>query len=470
MMTPASLHTTVLATFPCLHGIDTYLVGGAVRDWLLTGCLSNDIDLVVTDGNAKELAERCTQALNGRLIELDAEWGIYRVVVFDDEGNGTTQLDIANALDDCIQTDLARRDLSMNAMAIHLPTGELLDPFNGQVDIETPLVRSLSEQNMADDPLRLLRVFRFAAQLQAPIDSETLAQVQKLAHRITEPAAERIQYELLRTFREPNAFPVIQAMADSGLLEALLPELTPCRQVPPNSHHHLPLWEHTLELVRQCDLIWPSLPKATQECLLTPVAGYTNGLALVRLGCLLHDIGKPDTWSIEPLDNGQEKHRFLGHEKVGEDLSDLLLKRLCISNEMSQVVKKLVRWHLYPCQFGPLSSKKSVMRFFRRMGEQTPHVTVLALADRLATNGPAITEETMTTSVANHLWLLERYEQEKAVLTEPPLLTGKDLMKHLGMTPGPAMGTLLAKVKEAQELRQIDNHEAALAFAAKHIR
>ena len=310
-----------------------------------------------------------------------------------------------------------------------------------------------------DDPLRLLRVFRFMAcwgEQNPTLEPATLGCVQANTALLNTVAMERCHYEFLKMLSYPQAFPALQAMADCGLLEQLIPELTACRKVPPNSHHHLPLWEHTLELVRQTELLYTVVDEQTKAILNAPVANMTNGWGVVKLGCLLHDIGKPATWEIIPIAGQAEgKHTFLGHEKVGEDMTDALLKRWKLSGELTALIKKLVRWHLYPCQFGQHSSRKSVLRFFRKLENHTPHVTVLALADRLSTCGPAISAETLTTSKTNHLWLLQRFYEEQAVLQAPRLLSGETVMAILRIPPSQAVGQWLKRLEEAQQLGEI---------------
>jgi tRNA nucleotidyltransferase/poly(A) polymerase len=347
----------------------------------------------------------------------------------------------------------------MNALALHPETGELIDVVGGLADLTDRHIRMITSHNLVDDPLRLLRVFRFMACLgyaHPTVDAPTLACVTANTHLLNTVAMERCHYEFLKLLSYPHAFPALQVMADTGLLEQLIPELTACRQVPPNSHHHLPLWEHTLELVRQTEQLYAEVDEQTKALLNAPVANFTNGWGLVKLGCLLHDIGKPATWDIiEHKDNPEGKHTFLGHEKVGEDMTDTLLKRWKLSGELTGVIKKLVRWHLYPCQFGQHSSRKSVLRFFRKLESHTPHVTVLALADRLSTCGPAISAETLATAKTNHLWLLQRFYEEQAVLQAPRLLSGETIMTILRIPPSPAVGQWLKRLEEAQQLGEI---------------
>jgi len=457
--------------------IQPYLVGGSVRDAILSPEKPiTDYDFLVLNGDAKTLVEQLVQldVQDTRLITLDEQWGIFRWIILpksplyplstidEDESPPPVWVDVANALDNDLRTDLNRRDLTINALALHPETGDVIDVVGGLADLNNRHIRMISAHNLMDDPLRLLRVFRFMACLgkkseqHAKLDPATLGCVTENVALLNTVAMERCHYEFLKMLSYPQAFPALQAMADCGLLEQLIPELTACRQVPSNSHHHLPLWEHTLELVRQTELLYTQVDEQTKAILDAPVANMTNGWGVVKLGCLLHDIGKPATWEILPIAGQAEgKHTFLGHEKVGEDMTDALLKRWKLSGELTALIKKLVRWHLYPCQFGQHSSRKSVLRFFRKMTTETPHVTVLALADRLSTCGPAISAETLTTSKANHLWLLQRFYEEQAVLQAPRLLSGETVMAILRIPPSQAVGQWLKRLEEAQQLGEI---------------
>jgi tRNA nucleotidyltransferase/poly(A) polymerase len=208
-------------------GGTAYLVGGAVRDLYLTGELPLDLDFMLIDCQADQLAKLLADGEQGHLVPLDWDFGIHRVV-FD---NGIN-IDLANALEHDLQIDLGRRDLTVNAMALDLKTGDLIDPFHGKADLETGKVRMVSEFNLLDDPLRMLRVFRIAAMIQAnEIDEDTLAVIRQNGARIWESAAERIQYEFLRLLSVERCFPALKSMADCGLLEVLIPELTPMRSI-----------------------------------------------------------------------------------------------------------------------------------------------------------------------------------------------------------------------------------------------
>ncbi len=465
-LTAASQHPVVREVQKVAQGLgaDVYLVGGAVRDWLLTGQTPLDLDFMVINGDAAQLAQMVSEVLNGRSVPLDPEFGIYRVVVFQDP---VLTLDFSNALENSIEKDLARRDLTINAMAMDFATYQLLDPFGGQEDLKDKRIRMVSEANLVDDPLRMLRVFRIAATIQAmTIDKETLEAVARNRELLWQSAGERIQYEFFRLLSVKYCFSYLKLMADCGLLEVVIPELKATREIPPNAHHHLWLFDHTLELVRQAERLINEIPEPAQAHILQSFNGVVTRFGLLKVACLLHDIGKPATMEVKDLAEGEagRKVTFYGHDKVSEDLSEEVLKRLKTSKEVKEFVKKLVRWHLYPCQFGPESSRKSVLRFFRRMAEETPDVTLLALADRHSTKGPEITDEILNASHQKHLWLLKRYDEEQETLQLPRLLTGHDVMNLLNLKPGPEIREVLDALQEAQQLGEVTTPDEAKAW------
>ena len=442
-------------------GASLYLVGGAVRDWLLNSHLSDDLDFMVLSMSAENLARGIANRLGGYYVLLDPTFGIHRVVLKEAEVESISQdltLDISDGLDNSLEIDLGRRDLTVNAMALDLLNGELIDPYNGQTDLEHKSIRMVSEVNLLDDPLRLLRVFRIAAQIQSKtIDSATMDVVNQYKVKVLESAPERIHYEFLKMLSTEPCFPYLQMMADSGLLETLIPELIPARSIPPSGYHHLGLFEHTLELVKQSEILIHELPDKAQNHIRSPFNTFSNRYGLLKLACLLHDIGKPET--LGQREDG--RLTFYGHDELSETMTESVCKRWRVSNEVTQFVKKLVRWHLYPCQFGQTSPRKSVLRFFRRMGTDTPDVVLLALADRFSARGPGLKAEELHKSHQDHLWLVEQFYAEAETLTLPRLINGRDVMEVLNLLPGPKIKEILESLREAQQLGEVHTSEQA---------
>lgn len=441
---------------------EVFLVGGAVRDFMWDQTLSTDLDFMVFNGQSERLARQVAEALGAAFVPLDPEFGIYRVV---DTVSGQ-QLDFANA-QGTLEQDLGRRDLTINALGLNLQTGELLDLFGGLADLRERKIRMLSLSNLREDPLRLLRIFRFAAQFNAQIHPETLAVVKAHGQDILAVAAERIQYELLRLVSMPSAFAAIQTMTDIGLLEILFPEFTPMRDIPPNGHHHLMLLDHTLALVQQAEALYDELDKDWQAYFTESLTPAVNRMGIIKLACLFHDLGKPATKADKTTPTGI-RYTYYGHDQVSETMTAEICARLKLSGNLTDRVKHLVRWHLYPCQFGQTSSRKSLLRFYRRMGELTPDILLLALADRFSTLGEGITPAVLEQSKVNHWWLLAQYRQEQAVLKEPGLLDGNAVMRLLNIKPGKKVGEILEALLEAQQLGDIRSVEEAQAWVQKN--
>lgn len=440
-------------------GADLYLVGGALRDGLRTGALPPDLDFMVlsdsTERKAKQVALQIAQDPDARYVLLDEAFGIHRVVWVD--GSGFV-LDFSDGLENSLEKDLARRDVTVNALGLNLKTGTWHDPFNGRADLSARHIRMVSEQNLVEDPLRLLRVFRIGAHLQASLESETLDAVRHHAPKLLSVAPERIQYEFLKLLSVEPCFPYINAMAETGLLEVLLPELTAAHEIPPNGYHHLNLFDHTLEVLHQSEQLLSEFPAF--DALRQEVRPGVTHMALIKFAALLHDVGKPATKAVR--DDG--RFTYYGHDQVSATMTDAVAERLRLSRDVTGMIKKLVRWHLYPCHFKPDSSRKALLRFYRRMGEETPAVILLALADRYSTRGAPLTPADLQTSHDNHLWLLARYETERVVFTQPPLLTGTQVMQTLNLSPGPQVGKVMRALEEQQQLGNLTTEAEALAW------
>jgi poly(A) polymerase len=462
------------------------MVGGAVRQWVLTDSLANDLDFCLISQNqlpvAQTFAQLFSSATGGTLVPLDEEAGIYRVVVkvqkadkaqeADDESSDCDLMtfDFSDALEHCLETDLARRDLTVNALAWDVAEDVFIDQFDGVSDLTLGRIRMIQAKNFQDDPLRVLRVFRFAAKLQAEvIDPETLKACLIALPLLSQVAGERIQVELMKMLDAPRCFPTLEIMGETGVLEAIIPEMTAMRQVGPNEHHHLPLFVHTLELVNQFELEYGNFPADVQRHLEEPMQAGCGRRAFLKLACLLHDIGKPETM-VTYEDNPDSKRTvtFYGHDKVSETLSEGLLQRLKFSSASGDYVKKLVRWHLYPAQFDiETSSRQSILKLFRKMGDCTWDVLALSLADRLSTKGPAITEAMIQASIQNHVALMKAYGEELENLSQPPILNGHQIMQRFNVGPGAHLKTALGLLVEAQQLGDVSSEMDAFTWLEK---
>ncbi len=445
-------------------GIETYLVGGYVRDLFLDRS-SNDADFI-TAGNSPEIARKVADTLGGSLILLDEKNQIYRVVISQPEGPKV--LDFAPFFQS-LETDLLNRDFTLNAMALSLTSGELFDPSGGQKDLAEGRIRHIDESGFVKDPLRLLRAFRFGATLSFSLEPATLKAIGKLKALILQPAGERVREELLKLFASSNSFPYLQQMAETGLLEVILPELTPLKEIPALGYHHLNGWAHTLETFHQLEMMeqgsgpWGELTSDLRNSL--DQCGCSNfpNRALLKLAALLHDIGKPACRKVE-----KDKESYIGHASHGaEQLLPSIAARFRLSIREKQFIALLIREHL---RLGFLAgetepSRRSLYRYCRDLGEETLPALLLSLADRRASLGPLTTRQLLdqTDNVAQLLartWL----DQQNPLAHPKKLLSGKDLIREFGVEPGPHLGILLKDLEEAQAVHSLKTREEAMQW------
>jgi len=444
-------------------GCAVYLVGGYIRDALLNrysqGKRPLDYDWAVAGGSAVELARLVSSKLQGHFVLLDQECDTARVV-FDDG----VMIDFAGCVGGDIQSDLARRDFTINALAWDpRQPDQLLDLFDGLADLQKVSIRAIREQNFVDDPLRLLRAYRFAAALSGSIESSTQEMIARHSAAISTVAAERVSYELFLTLESAQTSDLIAQMGQAGLLEAIFPELSETRKVTPNAFHHLDLWQHSLELVKQAEIHLPELPEPARDSCSNELSQGVSRLAATKLACLLHDIGKPGTWAITP----EGRHTFYTHDSLGAEMTEVIAERLRWSKSISRFIVKLVRWHLRPGSLfhqGP-PTKKAVNRFYRQMGNEVPELVLLALADLGSTCGAGLEESKRERLESELFELLDGYFVFKSSeLAMVRLLDGNQIMKLLNVPPSPAIGELLTALEEAQSLGEVTSVDEAERF------
>jgi len=445
--------------------VELYIVGGYIRDSLLDKpCF--DKDYMVLGMSAIEFAKQAAEAFSGYFVLLDSEHDIARVVMPDKKNT----LDFAYCAGKDVYSDLTNRDYTLNAIACRLKDGnyELIDPLNGRADIKNKTIKAITEKNLVEDPLRLLRAFRLAGQFGFKIEENTLELVKKHHKLINNVAMERVNTELLKLFESENSAENLVLMKDTGLLFEILPELIPQTKVPPNLHHHLYLIDHTIEVIRQIEEEGKKFPDWATRHIYREFGATTRAISLLKMAALLHDLGKPSTWTIE--EDG--RNRFIKHEEVGSELAIELLKRLKFSKNASAYIRLLIKNHLYPSQLIREGienvSDKAIMRFFRRIIDDTPDLLLLTLADRLSARGVEITDEKIEANIAGTYTLLEKFRvSREKIKTIPKLISGKDVMKILDISEGEKVGKVLEELKEEQLSGNINTKEEAVKFIKK---
>jgi putative nucleotidyltransferase with HDIG domain len=403
-------------------GFSCYLVGGAVRS-LILGEDPSDFDLA-TDATPEEVT-----GLFRRVIPTGIQHGTvtvilrghqYEVTTFRTEGDysDARRPDNVEFVRD-IHTDLARRDFTMNAIALDPVATRVVDPHGGRDDIAGHLIRAIGDPRtrFGEDSLRMLRAPRFAAQLGFSIDPATLEAISELAPAIAAVSPERIRDEFSKTLLSRSPSVGLRLLHQTGLLESFLPELSAGAGVEQRGNHRYDVLEHS---ILACD----AAPAGDLE---------------LRLAALLHDVGKPPTLQIQ--DDGSRI--FHGHDRVSAELTEQILRRLKYPNRVIAYVTHLVRHHMF--SYTSEWTDAAVRRFIARVGtENVQGLVQLRMADAYAVAGT----QSDGTALAE---LLDRIHAElakaSAVTVRDLALNGADLM-DLGIPRGPVIGTILELLLE----------------------
>lgn len=435
--------------FPILHrltsdlGIQAWAVGGYVRDHIL-GRSHSELDVVVENGRGFELAEAFATATGSRRPVLFERFGTAQVTW------GDRLIEFASARAESyapdsrkpevrtatLEEDLRRRDFTINALLMDFE-GNVHDPLGrGLPDLKARLLRTPLDpvQTFSDDPLRMLRAIRFAAQLDFRLDDALLPAIRQLADRVRPPvlSVERTQDELKKMLLSERPARALELLDAGGLLEVLLPEVAACKGVAQGGYHTHDVFGHTLLTVQH------TAPDLT-----------------LRLAALFHDVGKPLTAAADGS--------FHEHDRVGAELAEQALARLRFSNAEAERVGKLVRMHLRPV-FYELEEwgDGAVRRLAREAGPLLWNLIALARADIAASAYP------------NPEKLDDLERRLKAVLDEKPTrmripVTGADIMEARGLESGPEVGRLKERLEElVMEGRLEPDREAILDYLRSH--
>jgi putative nucleotidyltransferase with HDIG domain len=440
-----------------------WLVGGAIRDELL-GRSSSDFDLAVP-GDPRPIARDLARVTAGHAFALSDDFGAWRVIAKD----RSWQVDLSPLGGADIAEDLARRDLTINAIARPLHGGDLLDPHGGAEDLRRGLLRMVSPVAFSSDPLRTVRLARLAIELEFTIDDATASAARAASKELGSVAGERVFAELRQILASDRAVAGIEMLERLGLLDALLPELTALHGVEQNVYHHLDVYDHTIATLAgavqleadPASLFGADLGGSVAEFLAEPLADeLTRGTAL-RLGALFHDIAKPTTRSVS--DDGRVI--FYGHDVAGAELSIEILGRLRCSERLGSHVAALARHHLrlgFLVREAPLAPRR-LYTYLDTCDPVSVDVTLLSVADRLATQGRN-GEPATAAHVQLARELLPAAFAWHAARPRPPI-RGDRLAAAIGIEPGPELGTLLAELTAAAYAGEIASETDAVSYA-----
>ncbi len=442
-------------------GHDLAIVGGPVRDAML-GRMQTDLDFTTSahPGETERLLKGWADAIwdmgrsFGTIGCRKGEWQIeittYRSDAYDPSSR---KPDVA--FGDSIEVDLARRDFTVNAMAVSVsvPGRILVDPFGGVVDLAERVLRTpgTPHDSFSDDPLRMMRAARFVAQLGFTVDPAVVAAMTEMAERISIISAERVRDELVKLVCAPYPRRGLLLLVETGLAQIVLPELPALALERDEHHRHKDVYEHTLTVLEQSiDL----------ESRLESAPDFVS-----RFAALMHDVGKPKTRRF--LDDGTVT--FHHHDVVGAKLTRKRMQALRFSNDQIDDVAKLVELHLRFHGYGSGEwTDSAVRRYVRDAGDQLERLHILTRADCTTRNKRKA--ERLRKTYDDLEKRIARLSQEEELAAIRPDLDGKQIMEILGIPPGRDVGAaynfLLELRMDRGPMTEADAKAALLAWWA----
>ena len=478
-----SLLTRLSGFFAARSDADVWLVGGAVRD-AIRGRKVHDIDLAVP-GDSEPMGRAIADHLGGTPVPIDA-WNVTRVALPPRDDAASPFIIDVSGYAGSFEDDLRRRDFTVNAMAIPLRCWDtdarfdaIVDPLKGRADLVHRILRATGDDVFRDDPGRMLRGVRLAKSLDFRMTPETAQAIRRDAHFLERVAAERVRDEFMAILAADGARAQLEVMARLDLLCRVIPELEATRDCEqPRAHHYWDVWGHLLHCVeyaeevtagRRNSAIYTMAPwTATEDAYFSEIIGdgHTRRTVL-KLAALLHDIAKPQTKA--PDENG--RIRFLGHSEQGAQTAEARLSQLRLARRTTSLVSAMVLHHLRPSQLregDKMPSRRAIYRYYRDVGDAAVDTLYLAMADFLAARGPELSPERWNNYARMIAAVLET-GASPPVRDDGPrgLVNGHDLMDTLHIPPGPRVGALLERLREAQAVGEVASREEALALAAR---
>lgn len=436
-------------------GKRAWIVGGCVRDTLL-GQTASDWD-VATDARPDELMKlfpravptgiahgTVTVVVHGRGPTGKRETRHYEVTTLRGEATYSDgrRPDEVTFVDD-ITADLARRDFTVNAMAVDPATGVVVDPFGGHADLAAKILRAVGDplERFSEDGLRVLRAARFSATLGFDLDPATFSAIAPTLATYRKVSAERVRDEWIKTMKAKKPSRAFEIMRTSGILGVTCPELLEGVGMEQNKWHSYDVWTHGLACLDAC-----------------------VGDPVLRIAALLHDVGKPRTRALSDKTND---YTFYDHDKIGAEIADPILTRLRFSNDERARIVTLVRHHLFHYDAW---TDSAVRRWIRRVGkDRIDDLYALNEAD-LRGKGPIFKEADLAALTMLRAHVERVLAEGTALSTRDLAINGKDLMAELGLSPGPAIGRLLDALLEAVTSDPPLNERGALLALARKLR
>lgn len=422
-------------------GKRAWVVGGCVRD-LLRGREPSDWD-ICTDATPKEMMRLFPRAIptgidHGTVtVVLDRQH--YEVTTLRGEGaySDGRRPDSVHFVSD-IEEDLARRDFTVNAIALESHSGIVVDPFGGRRDLAAGIVRAVgkAEERFSEDGLRVLRAARFCATLGFELDPATRDAIPRTLDTFRKVSPERVRDEWMKAMKADKPSVAFEVMQSTGILDITCPELAGCVGVEQNKHHAFDVWKHSLECMDAC-------PKD----------------GILRIAGLFHDVGKPKSRAFSEK---TKDYTFYDHDRLGAEIVEPICGRLKFSNDERQRITHLVRHHLFHYDAW---TDQAVRRWIRRVGkERLEDLFFLNEADARAKGKDATSSFQALEALKIHV--AKVLAEGTALTTRDLAVDGHDLMKALGIAPGRMLGVLLnALLEEVTDDPSLNERERLLARA-----
>ena len=462
-------HIALLRRIGANQKTKLWLVGGFLRDiYLSKDKVYRDFDFCV-EKNTLKLVKKFSSEIKAKVITLDEKQKTYRVIV--KAGDLAHYYDFTAMRGKTLAQDLHRRDFTINSLAIELNDAKasLIDLCGSCRDLKAQTIRSVSAQVFVDDPLRILRGFAFMANYGFKIEKKTLSAMKKYKRLLRNVSGERLGEEFLKVFNAVDSFKAIKLLSDTRILDEIIPSVTRARGVRQGGYHHLDVWNHSLETLRCFEDLY-----TVKLCNDKPVLDYLNEelaqnrrrIQIVKLACLLHDVGKPQAKARKG-----KKTIFYAHEDIGRKLSRAEALRLKLSSHERDVLGNLVFWHLRPGYLADTKTPtpRAVYRYFRDTAEEGVAVSLLSLADWRATRGVLTRKQDRMNHERVMLGLVDHYFVKLKQKPLVKIVNGYDIMKEFKLKPSPLIGKVLNAVKEEQALGNIKDKREALDFVAAQI-
>lgn len=451
-----------------------WLVGGTLRDLLEDENNFYDLDLI-TSFDPIPACKAFANATKSGVVILDSDRKIVRVV-YKGKNQKEYTFDVSYFKGKDIDEDLRHRDFTINAIAAPLfdeglfllqnNNLELYDPLDGMNHLLERILVPCSDTSLADDPLRIMRAFRFKAVFDLAFTPELVQAIKDKKALLSDISGERIRDEFYKVLDTDVAYTQIKTMEEIGLLDSIFPELKKCRNVEQNNWHHLDVFDHSLLTLRKFETLiqipsphpwWPDF----STYLNSEISPHRTYKASFKLGCLVHDIGKV---SCKAFDSEKQRFTFHGHEMEGVKLFKNIGERLKLSSTEISFHSKLIKNHMRPgvmVQQGV--TPKTLFRFYSECEIDGTGICLLSLADRLAALGQLEMDE-IVHFTAKIYEIMDEYFYQASLPKIKPFISGRDLIS-LGAKPGPLFKQIIEAIKEGQFLGEITTQEQANALA-----